>query len=331
MEPDVRTPGDSSRAVIEPENRGNVRALMQGPPSGYFIVVPDTQGEAADDLATFTADLLAEWKLLLATAVACGLIAWGVTYLMRPMYRAQALVAPVSHQTSSAGGSALRQLGGIAALAGIDIGIAGGRKEEYLATLSSPGFAREFIRTQNLLPVLFADRWDAQAKQWRPGRKTPTLEQGVKRFTNEVVSISEDRKTSLITVTVEWYSPQLAAQWANGMIELVNERLRADAIRTADSSLEYLNRELTKTNVVEIRQAIYRLTEEQVNNAMLANVQREYAFHVVDAAVPPEVRFSPKRMLIGTVGAAAGLFLGAMAVYVRRVRARRREPSGAHP
>jgi LPS O-antigen subunit length determinant protein (WzzB/FepE family) len=99
---------------------------------------------------------------------------------------------------------------------------------------------------------------------------------------------------------------------------MVNDRLRADAIRTANSSLEYLDKELAKTSVVEIRQAIYRLTEEQVSNAMLANVQREYAFHFIDPAVPPETKFSPKRTVMTGVGAAIGLFLGMLIVYVRR-------------
>ena len=164
-----------------------------------------------------------------------------------------------------------------------------------------------------------------QAKQWRPDKKPPTLGQAVDRFTDGVVSIEEDRKTSLVTVTVDWYSPQLAAQWANGLVEMVNERLRADAIRSAQSSLEYLDKELAKTSVVEIRQAIYRMTEEQVSNAMLANVHREYAFRFVDRAVPPEMKNSPKRRVMAAVGAAVGLFLGTMVVYLRRLLARRPE------
>ena len=316
--------------ATEPVGAGDVRDIMRGPPSGYFIVVPDPQEDGADELASFGGELLTAWKLLLAMFFLGALLAGLSSYLMAPKFRAQALVVPVTQQTSSPAGSALRELGGLAALAGVDIGITGGRKEEYLATLNSPGFAREFIETRNLLPILYADRWDPQAKRWRPGEKIPTMDQAVKRFTKDVVSIADDRRTNVVTITVDWYSPLLAAQWANGMIELVNERLRSDAIRTADSSLDYLNKELAKTNVVEIRQAIYRVIEQQVNNAMLANVQREYAFHFVDRAVPPEVRFSPKRPLMAAVGAAVGLFVGVLVVYVRRVRARRREAAVTH-
>ena len=311
--------------MIDPDNDNNVREIMKGPPTGYFIVVADPQEEEAHDLATFIAELWAAWRLLLATTIIGGLLALGVALLMRPVFRAQALVAPVTPQSGSGVGGALREIGGLAALAGLDLGVAGGRKQEYLATLSSPGLARDFIESENLLPILYADRWDPQAKRWRPDKKPPTLGQAVKRLINGVISIEDDHRTGLVTVTVDWYSPQLAAQWANGIVELANDRLRTEAIHTAQNSLEYLDKELAKTNVVEIRQAIYRLTEQQVNNAMLANVQREYAFRFIDRAVPPEIKFSPKRAVMGAVGAALGLFVGVLMVYLRRVRARRRE------
>jgi hypothetical protein len=309
--------------VSEPEGLGNVREVTKGPPSGYFIVIPDRE-EQADGLDSFACELLAAWKPLLAAVLICGAIGVMIALLTPSKYRARALVAPVIQQNGSGAGGALRELGGIAALAGIELS-GGGRKEEYLATLTSPGLAREFIVAHNLLPVLYADRWDARSQRWRAGAKVPTLGGAVERFTDNVVSISDDRRTSVVTVTVEWYSPQLAAQWANGLIETVNERLRADAIRTSQSSLEYLNKELAKTNVVEIRQAIYRLIEQQVSNAMLANVQREYAYRFIDVAVPPEQRFSPKRSVMGAVGGGVGLFIGALAVYVRRTADRRRE------
>lgn len=307
----------------EPQVGRSLREAMKGPPSGYFIVVPDRQEDAANDLATFGSELWASWRILLATALLGGVIAAGVSLILPAKFRAQALVAPVTQGAGS--GGPLKQLGGLAALAGIDLGSAGGRKEESLATLNSMGFARDFIQAENLVPVLYAERWDAQAKRWRVGETPPTLGMAVKRFTNDVVSISDDHKTSFVTITVDWYSPELAARWANRMIEMVNERLRADATRSAEHSIEYLNKELAKTSVVEIRQAIYRLSEEQVNNAMLASVQREYAFRFIDAAVPPETKFSPKRAVMAAVGAAAGLFIGALIVFVRRMLATGRE------
>jgi uncharacterized protein involved in exopolysaccharide biosynthesis len=289
---------------------------LEGPPSGYFVLVPPKVEEDTVDLAKVVAIVVSSWKLLLAAALVCGFIAGVVSLQMPSLYRAQALVAPVSQ--GGTGASALRgQFGGLAALAGIDLGTNSGTQEEAYATLVSSGFARDFIAAERLPPILFSERWDSVAKQWRVGQKAPTVEQTVKKFMSDVRSITKDHKTGLITVTVDWYSPALASRWVNSMIDMANQRLRADAIRNAEQSIEYLNKELAKSGVVELRHAIYRLIESQVNNAMVANVQREYAFHFIDRAVPSQERISPRRTVMVLVGAALGLFVGLVLVFLR--------------
>jgi LPS O-antigen subunit length determinant protein (WzzB/FepE family) len=108
------------------------------------------------------------------------------------------------------------------------------------------------------------------------------------------------------------------------MIDLVNERMRSADIRTAHSSLDYLNREMANANTVELRQAISHLTEEQINNEMMANVQRDYAYHFIDGAVPPEIRTGPKRTWITIGGAVIGLLLGLSYITLRWRLARAR-------
>jgi capsular polysaccharide biosynthesis protein len=303
------------------EAHKNLQAAMQHGPDGYFVVVPPVQDEELIDLATLMSVVVRTWKLLVLLTLIGAAIAALISLLMPEIFRSQILVAPVAQSGNGIANGLKDEFGGLAALAGINIGEFGGRKEEYIATLSSAGFARDFITSQSLMPILFAKRWDSQTSAWRKGAKAPVLEEGVKKFTEDVRSITEDRRTGLVTISVEWYSPQLAASWANRMIEMVNERLRGEATRNADRSIEYLNKELAKTGVVEIRQAIFRLIEQQVNNAMLANVQREYAFRVLDPAVPAEIRASPKRTVMTILGAIVGLFIGLIYVVARfRVR-----------
>jgi LPS O-antigen subunit length determinant protein (WzzB/FepE family) len=306
-----------------PQTQGDYHGAVQGPPAGYFIVVPEPGSSAPDDLESFGGELLLAWRVLAVTTLAGALLALVMALSTPPKFRAQALVAPVlQSEGAGAGGGALRSLGGLAALANIDLGAGGGRKDQSFATLSSLGFAREFIQKHNLLPVLYAERWDAQAGRWKSGARVPTLGEAVKVFTDDVVSIVDDKKTSFVTVTVDWGSPQQAAEWANGMIDMVNDKLRAEAINHTARSLEYLNGELAKTSVIELRQAIYRLVEEQENNAMVANVQHDYAYRFIDAAVTPEKKHSPKRAVMTVVGAAVGLFVGTLLVYLRRGRSR---------
>jgi uncharacterized protein involved in exopolysaccharide biosynthesis len=308
-------------------NVAEERAVLDGPPKGYFVVVPARVSEDSIDLSQFVSLALRSWFLLLVTAVIGAAIAIAISFQFRSLYRAQATVTPVVQGAGGVGGSLRSQFGGIAALAGIDLSSGGDRKAEFFATLASTGYAREFIKSENLLPVLFAEQWDETARRWRDPSSAPTLEAGVKRFTEEVRTVTEDRRTSLVTVTIEWYSRELAAQWANRMVELVNERLRADAAATAARSLEYLNKEIETTAVVELRQSIYRLIESQINTAMIAKVQREFAFRFIDRAVPPEIRVFPRRSLFAVVGALGGFLLGFLIVLaVNAIRTRRAAP-----
>jgi uncharacterized protein involved in exopolysaccharide biosynthesis len=48
---------------------------------------------------------------------------------------------------------------------------------------------------------------------------------------------------------------------------------------------------------------------------MLANVNEDFAFEVIDPAVAPETREKPERQLIVALGGVCGIFLGIFSVF----------------
>jgi uncharacterized protein involved in exopolysaccharide biosynthesis len=127
-----------------------------------------------------------------------------------------------------------------------------------------------------------------------------------------------------MTVAIEWTDPVTAARWANDFVALANERIRSRALQDSTRNIEYLNKQIERTTVVEVQRAIYNLIESETKNLMLANVRAEYAFRIVDPAVPPEVRSSPRRKLLVLSGLAVGLFAGVFLAFelhlLRRLR-----------
>jgi hypothetical protein len=91
-------------------------------------------------------------------------------------------------------------------------------------------------------------------------------------------------------------------------------RLRERAIDEANRSIAFLSAESDKTSKVILKEAIGRLTEEQVKTVMLAKVREEYALKVIDPALVPEpdeiVR--PRRALMAILGLIGGLMLGCL-------------------
>lgn len=242
-------------------------------------------------------------------------------FLMTPIYRASMVMVDArsdsSHMASLS--SALGQLGGLASLAGVNFGSGASQTEESLAVLQSREFTEGFIRGQRLMPELFYKRWDPNTGGWRGSEETwPTLAQAFRFFDKQVRTVSQDRITGLITVDIEWRDPVKAARWANALIARLNAEMRSRAIESTNASVGYLEKELSATSTIEIRQAINRLMEAQINQRMLANVTQEYAFRVVDRAMPPDPEdvVRPKKLVLVSMGLLLGLMFGVLVVLV---------------
>lgn len=265
---------------------------------------------------------LVRYKLM-ATSIVVGttLIAIVAALLMKPVYRSQVVLAPANPDDTQGGmGSFASQFGGLASLAGINIRNAN-PSNEALAILRSRGYTESFITEEGLMPVLFNKRWDGAKGTWKQegGKKPPTLADGYQVFSTRIRTLEEDPRTGLVTLGIEWYDPQLAARWANSFVAHLNQYIRKRDIAEAQQSLKFLEQELEKSNAVELRQGIYRLIEHQIERQMLANVREDYAFRVLDRAVPsdPDKRERPNRTLMAVMGLALGLVFALLAVFFR--------------
>lgn len=261
-------------------------------------------------------DVLWSRRLLIVLITAAAALIGVATALLLPeKFESSVVLAPAGDESGSklgGAGALLSQFGGLASLGGISLGGGGGRKSEAVATLASGALTEAFIRDRDLLPILFEDDWDAATKTWtiRDPRKQPTPWKAEKFFREEVRVVSEDKKTGLVTLTITWTDPELAAQWATELVARTNATLRARAIADAQRSLDYLNEQLKKTSVVELQTAIYGLIESQIKQIMVANGSEEFAFRIIDPARVSEKRSSPKRPQIMILSTFFGLVLG---------------------
>jgi len=246
--------------------------------------------------------------------IACLCMATAYALIATPIYRAQIVFTPVEQGEQDKMASIAAQFGGLASMAGVSVGGGGGKSSTALAVLKSRNFTTEFISEEKLLPILFDDSKD-----------TPTLWKAFELFDKDVRNVSEDKKNALVTMSIEWKDPALAAKWANELVKRLNRFQREAAIAEADKNIAFLKKELEKTSLVDMRQAIYRLIEAQTKSAMIANVRDEFAFKIIDPAVPPEKKIKPKRAMIVMLGFIGGAFLGLCAVFIRSAIDKSRE------
>lgn len=286
-------------------------------------------GVTARDVLSFL--WRSRWITLLAVVV-CGIGAAAAAWIVTPRYTATVELLPMSGGESmglGGAGSAISQLGGLASLAGLSLGGGSTAKEEALATLQSEALTDKYIQQQNLLPILFWKAWNPATRTWRVSdpRKIPTLWDANQAF-KAVRVVDDNPKIGVVKLTVQWKDPHVAAQWANGLVQLTNDYLRQKAIDEAERSIAYLNQAVSKTNIVEVRRSIYELMQEEIKKEMIARGREDFALRVIDPAVPPERPSSPKGVLWVAAGIIAGLFLGLLASAFREIMA---EPEAGEP
>jgi len=281
-------------------------------------------------------DLLEYWnviwkrkKMILSVSFAAALLAVVISLLMPNIYKAQVLLAPVGSDESKSGGlsAALGGLGGLASMAGISLG-GGGSTAENLAVLKSREFIWKFVKDNKLMPVLFEDDWDADAKKWKKDdpEDQPNAWDAYRMFTEDgLMKVDKDKKTGLVTVSVEWKDPALAAKWANALVSRLNAYLRRKAIARSEANLTYLNKELDRTRVADMRQTLFELISQEQKKAMLANTQEQFAFRVLDAASPPDKKAKPRRSLIVILSTFVAGFLAVIAAFIQEGVQKRRQ------
>jgi uncharacterized protein involved in exopolysaccharide biosynthesis len=288
-------------------------------------VLPEANERPAPPGASHEIDLVAvgllmwahRYWLFVAVLIATAAAAY-VAFTTPPTYRADVVSTQVKEQSMGGGGAALAsQLSSLVNISGL-AGFAADRSErDAEAVLESRRLVQEFISRNDILAQLSPDP-----------KKRPTLWRAVQRFQKGVVSIREDPRRGITTLSVEWTDPATAARWANGLVALANELIRTHALEEAQRNIAYLNAQSEHTTEVDLRRVIFNLIQNETKTLMLANGRPEYAFRIVDPAVPPEIRSGPHRTLILSTGLAVGLFAGAMLVlawdWLRRQRARLR-------
>jgi uncharacterized protein involved in exopolysaccharide biosynthesis len=258
------------------------------------------------------------------------------------VYRAELTATPSENAQSGGLGALSGQMGGLASLAGVNLG---GSKVDKSAIaieiLRSRKFVGDFINRHELkVPLMASTGWDLSTnklildpsiydstqKKWVrdgefPRTPEPTEWETTKQFLNEHLFIDEDQRSGMLRVSIEHYSPSLAAEWARILLEDLNDYMRQRDVSEAQASIEYLKNQMEMTNFSSMQEVLANIIEQQLQTLMLANVRDEYIFSTIDPATVPEERAKPSRALIAIAGTLLGGILGitvALVIYFWR-------------
>jgi uncharacterized protein involved in exopolysaccharide biosynthesis len=286
---------------------------------------------SAEDWTLGIGEIWAEFLRLkfIVLAVFVVFIAGGAAYafLSQPLYRISASLIPAENASSLLGGKATGTLGALASLAGADLGGGGNQTVEALAVMRSRRFTIDFIKENNLMPRLFPAQWDAARNEWKgPKEDVPTYARAYVYFDRKVRKLSEDKKTGIVTLSIDWFDRAEAVSWVEDLIRRVNEEMRARTIAESTASLERLEQQASRTAVVPIQLSLAELIEAEIRRKTLATVREDFVFRVVDPPLMPDrgdIAYPKKPLVIVVCLVVAALLAAAIIVASALMRIRR--------
>ena len=172
--------------------------------------------------------LLARWKLILALALAGGVLGYAGSFLITPVFTGRVSFFPPQQQSSAS--SALASLGALSGLvgaAGLNVSNSSGQQ---VALLESVTIKDRIIKRFDL-QQLYDDKYVVDARKTLDGR----------------LRIAVGKKDNLITVEVDDHSPLRAAQMANAFIEELRGLAATMAMTEAQKRRVFFEQQLTQS------------------------------------------------------------------------------------
>jgi uncharacterized protein involved in exopolysaccharide biosynthesis len=325
---------------------------------------PDDRGEIGGlELAGM---LLKRWKLVIGLPVASAILAAGISLLIPARYTAHATFVPEGDggEVGLSGG-----LSSFAAQFGVSVPQVGGNSPPfYAAILESRTIRDDMLTTYFPDPRTHVAGDSAELLdilQIRGETSSRQIEEGRKQLADRVISVVVNSETGVLTVSAETPYRQLSAEVANQLIDLLNqfnlETRQSTAkqrrqfiqdrvqeaerdLRTAEESLkQFLEGNRRWQNSAELlfehdrhqrqvllKQQVLAGLQHSYEDARIQEVNDAPVITVIDRAVAPDRKSSPRRRLAVLLAFFLGGVLSVSGAFMREFleRARERDSPG---
>ena len=257
--------------------------------------------------------LLSRWKSLSVVIIIAMVISLSYGFFQPNIYRASIVVAPIESQ-NNVSRFMPGNLSGFASFAGINSSESEVSKSIMLeATLRSRSFFEDIFENTYYSPGLFAYKsynpeskeliidtsiYNAESAKWLEEPKIQIYHQ---HFLDDLI-YNHNLRTGIITISFDHISPYFAAEFLQHAISEADGKLRADKLITTESNIKFLNQQLNLYENIETKEAISLLIQSEIEQKMLAEINQNYSFKVIDEIYIPESKTYPSRALILIVG-----------------------------
>ena len=125
----------------------------------------------------------------------------------------------------------------------------------------------------------------------------------------KILSSSRNQDSGFVTISVKHQSPYIAKKWVLLIIDQINLSMLTNDRKTSEKAILFLNNQAQTAKLNELKEVIAQLLMTQMQTLMMASIDEEYVFKIINSPVASENRFQPNRKLIVFFGFVGGLFI----------------------
>ncbi|MDC0410290.1 Wzz/FepE/Etk N-terminal domain-containing protein [Gammaproteobacteria bacterium] len=277
-----------------------------------------------------------KWIIVSLTAFV-SIIAVIYSLLLPNIYESKAMLVPVNSSGGISG--ALVSYSGLAGLAGISLPTGGDESNSAKAIqkIRSLSFFENNLLANIHLPDLMAVKswnskkntlafddsiYDTKSNTWirdysYPQQQIPSAQESFAVFKTKHLSLSQDKESGFITLSIKHQSPFIAKQWVELVVNEVNAFYRQKDKLESEKAINYLNQQISMTGLSEIKQVLAELLQEEAKKLTLIEANQYYVFDYIDPPAVMEKKSEPKRAFICILMALLGGMLSLVIVLIR--------------
>lgn len=250
-------------------------------------------------------------------------------------YRAELGLAPPQTASGGSAGALGGNLGGLAALAGVNVGSQSGglNFQLYKDALYERETAVELVAEPWLMHGVFYSEWNAESRSWRqptgivPSAKhlvfailgTPDEEWSIpdaarlQEFIAKNVSVSTSTKSPVMRLSMMHRDAHFAVRFLDATHAVIDSGLRHRLLNRTTQNIRYLSDQLARTQLAEHRQALATMLGEQERLRMTASSTVAFAAEPLSAASATRLPETPNGPIVMAIAVVAGVAFGTAA------------------
>ena len=260
----------------------------------------------------------------------CSLL---ISFQLTPIYKSDALLEVVVDKNNDM--PDLGAYGGLAAMAGVDIGSQENKTFLVEETIKSRVFLSHLIKINpSILSKLLASNgfnqstkeikfdskiFDSNQNKWvrkvkPPLSSKPSLLEAHEFYLEDTLRIAKDKLSGFIIISIEHPSPYFAKDFLDLIIKELNNTIRINDLNESIDSINFLTKEAETSKYTELKNSINGLIKTQLQKKMISQIRKDYIVKPIDTPHIPEKKIKPQKSSILIASFLASLLFSCLLV-----------------